>query len=312
MIQFTTKVNIPNYPFTLDHTERGLILGSCFATNIGTMMQRGKMNVVLNPQGVLFNPLSISGAFSNVSRGRRFEREELFRHNGLWHSPHHHGSFSSSDPEQVLSNINIPHPRQYDYVLVTLGSAWVYERVTDRMVVTNCHKRGEDQFVRRRMDLDEIISSLRPLAEHSSRLILTVSPVRHLRDGLIENQASKSLLRIACDILEHQYDTAHYFPSYEIMIDELRDYRFYDTDMTHPSAPAVEYIWQEFSRCIINEPSRELISQCTTLHSAMQHRPLHTDSDEYRRFRESMLRRCKKTADKYPDVDFSEELRFFG
>ena len=317
-MKLTTPVEIAPADFSLNYKESGLIIGSCFAINMGERMERGKMNTRLNPLGIMYNPLSVRQCFDILYSDRIFSNKDLYFHNGLWHSFAHHGSFSGIDPDQACRNIN--HAlnisrktlESLGYIIITLGTAWIYER--NGKAVANCHKLPALEFTRRRMTVEETVKALEPIIRRNPavKVILTVSPVRHIKDGLQENNVSKAILRIACEELRARNQNTYYFPSLEIMNDELRDYRFYADDMLHPSPVAIEYIWEKFSYLAIDEPTRNLIGRQEKLLSAMQHRPLHPESSEYTGFRASMLRQAQNLAAEYKDVDFSEELRFFA
>ncbi len=226
------------------------MLGSCFSDEIGEQMARRYLHVVSNPFGTLYNPLSIAQALTLQ------EVPELVQHDGLWHSMAHHGSFSRSTEsearEAVRASIEAMQTAlsEASVVIVTFGTAWVYEWNKDRQVIANCHKLPAECFTRRRLTVEEIEAAWRPLLEQYSdkHWLFTVSPIRHIKDGLHENQLSKATLLQAIEQLtaNSQQPTADYFPSFEIMLDELRDYRFYADDLVHPSSMAVNYIWERF------------------------------------------------------------------
>lgn len=226
------------------------MLGSCFSDEIGEQMACRYLHVVSNPFGTLYNPLSIAQALTLQ------EVPELVQHDGLWHSMAHHGSFSRSTEsearEAVRASIEAMQTAlsEASVVIVTFGTAWVYEWNKDRQVIANCHKLPADCFTRRRLTVEEIEVAWRPLLEQYSdkHWLFTVSPIRHIKDGLHENQLSKASLLQAVEQLtaNSQQPTADYFPSYEILLDELRDYRFYADDLVHPSSMAVNYIWERF------------------------------------------------------------------
>lgn len=302
-MNLTTPVSIPILKKPINYKERGLVLGSCFSEHIGRRLLDGGMNVVVNPYGVIFNPHSIGDSFESIVSGRIFDKL-VFDH-GLWHSFDHHGSFSDPDSEKVLRTINRPLPQQYDYAILTLGTAWVYE--TEGRVVANCHKIAASKFVRRRMTLQQVKQSLMPVIDRLEKVILTVSPIRHIKDGLSENQVSKSILRVACTELSEQFpERVYYFPSYEIMVDELRDYRFYASDMCHPTEQAQSYIWQRFQDATLDTPSKEMISRVEALRRALSHRPLHATSPEYIQFRLKTREKIEELLKIYPNLLFRE------
>lgn len=318
-LPFRTPVVLPCYPFRIGPTDRGLALGSCFAEHIGRWLQAGKLPVCVNPFGALYNPASIAQALEQLASDEPFREEELFCHNGLWHSFMHHGDFSGTDPSAVLRRIRAAWEtgaealREARYLMLTFGTAWVYEQ--EGRVVANCHKLPARTFVRRRLTVGEITELLVPLLARwpEKEVIVTVSPVVHLGDGLIENQLSKATLLVAAHELAERFaGRVCYFPAYELLAGELRDYRFYADDMCHPSTVAVEYLRRRFSESLLSAEAAGLVAAAEELRRAMNHRPLHPDGEEYAAFREAMRRRAEREQARYEMADFSEELRFFG
>lgn len=317
-MDFRTPVAIPRYPFRIGPAQRGLVLGSCFALHIGEWLREGKLPVCVDPFGISYNPASIARTLERLESGRRFGPDELFEHNGLWHSPLHHGDFSGPDPKLVLERINRAAAdgaealRTADYLILTFGTAWVYERGGE--IVANCHKLPAREFVRRRMAVAEIVERLAGRIERwpEKRVILTVSPVIHRGDGLAENQLSKSALIVAAHELAERFpDRVYYFPAYEIVTGELRDYRFYAEDMCHPSAVATAYVRERFAAAWLSPEAVRLVAEVHGLRRAMAHRPLHPESPEYARFRADMRQKAESLQRQYPTADFGEELRYF-
>lgn len=269
-----TPVHIPPCDYIIEPEARGLIVGSCFAAAIGEKLSVSDFDVTLNPQGVLYNPLSTAKGVELLRGGANFTREHLAWRDGLWHSFAHHGSFSADNPEQVLAGINHDAVDRFDYIIVTLGTSWVYERQGE--VVANCHKFPEVEFLRRRISVAETLHALQRIraAYGSAYMVLTVSPIRHLRDGLIENGVSKASLRVACDEFCALDSAASYFPAYEILMDELRDYRFYADDMLHPSRVAVELIFERFAQLLLDDQGRSMVRQGEKRSRAAAHRPM--------------------------------------
>ena len=277
------------------------------------------MPVCVNPFGALYNPASIAQAWRRLESGPAFADRELVEYNGLWHSFLHHGDFSGPDRETVLRHIRAAWDagaealHEADYLMLTLGTAWVYER--EGCVVANCHKLPAKTFTRRRLTADETVELLaeRVAARPALRVILTVSPVIHRGDGLIENQLSKASLIVAAHSLAARFpERVFYFPSYEIVTSELRDYRFYAEDMCHPSPTAVVYVRERFAATLLEPEAVELMTAADELRRAMEHRPLHPDSPEYARFCAKMRQKAEALQERYKNVDFAEELRFFG
>lgn len=318
-MEFRTPVQAPEYPFRITPDSPGLVLGSCFAEHIGGWLRDGKMTVEVNPFGVLYNPASIARGLQRLSAAEPFRTDELFQYNGLWHSSMHHGSYSGPVLEIVLDGINAALKQgaaalqQARYLMLTLGTAWVYER--QGSVVANCHKLPAREFVRRRMSVSEIVAALAEQIEllPDKQIVLTVSPVIHRGDGLVENQLSKSTLIVAAhELTARDPGRVHYYPAYEILTGELRDYRYYADDMCHPSLLAVEYIREHFAGTLLTPEAVALIASASELRRAMQHRPLHSDAPEYQRFRAKMQQKAEALQQRYKNADFAEELRFFG
>lgn len=318
-MEFRTSVEIPAFPFRIGPSQQGLVLGSCFAGHIGGWLRDGKMPVTVNPFGVLYNPASIAQALERLASGHPFEEGELVEHNGLWHSFAHHGDFSGTDKEAVLAGMNAALAQgaealeKADYLMLTLGTAWVYER--QGSVVANCHRLPAREFTRRRLGVSEMVELLAGQIGRwpGKQVILTVSPVIHRGDGLVENQLSKSSLIVAAHELAARFpERVHYFPAYEVVTGELRDYRFYAEDMCHPSPLAVEVVRGRFAESLLAPEAVELIAAAGELRRAMAHRPLHPDGPEYAAFRAKMRQKAESLQRRYKNADFSEELRFFG
>lgn len=258
-MELITKVEYGKAPFKISHLSKSLLLGSCFAENIGCLMRENKFDCDVNPFGILYNPLSVSKALDDIIACKHYGPDDLFFHQECYHSYMHHGSFSATNQEIVLDTINTRLSKasqrlaQTEVLIITFGTAWVYYLQSTREVVSNCHKMPAKKFVREKLtvnDIVEIYSSLIAKLQQCSpnlRLLFTVSPIRHVKDGLHENQLSKATLLLAVDELTRRFpEQISYFPAYEIVMDELRDYRFYADDMVHPSALAIQYIWERF------------------------------------------------------------------
>lgn len=278
-MNWRTEIDIPKSPWQIEPESRILLIGSCFTDNIGQKMQSYGLHADCNPTGVLYNPLSIVQSLNGDMR------VELVEHDGLYHSMSHHGSFSGTDSEQVLrrclqSRAELHRSiEQADVVFVTFGTAYVYYR--NGQVVANCHKLPEKEFTRERLTVEQIVAAWRPLIRtlNDKHWVFTVSPIRHKRDGLHQNQLSKAILLMAIDELQREMpEQVTYFPAYEIVLDELRDYRFYADDLVHPSAAAVDYIWERLCDTFI---SPQTMAQLQANHKQWlrnQHRPLHPEN----------------------------------
>ncbi len=317
-MEFRTPVHIPPLRTRIDYSRRGLLLGSCFAENIAARMLGVKLPVVANPFGVLYNPASVARAVEYLAEGRRFTSDDLHTDGNLWFSYAHHGRFSAPDPDTALAEMNRQAAagsealRRAGYVVLTLGTAWIYER--DGAVVANCHKQPAAHFTRRRMSVEEVVATLsETISRHlqDKDILLTVSPVRHIKDGLAENARSKAILIEACHRLTESLPRTEYFPAYEILTDELRDYRFYAADMLHPSEVAADYVWDRFCESAVDAPVRELMRQAGQIAQAAAHRPLHPGTEAFARFRETMAARARALRQAHPEIDLAAEIAFF-
>ncbi len=319
-IQLQTPVERPARRPHLDYSHRLMLWGSCFATHIGTRLAEAKFRCDVNPYGVLYNPLSISAALREVVAGKTYVREDLYMHQGLWHSPMHHGDFSTAVADETLQRIN-GRLRQaaeeldtLDFLLLTWGTAWVYEDCRTGLVVGNCHKLPEKSFLRRRLSVNEIVSDtvslLSGLLARNPRLqvVLTVSPIRHVRDGLHANQLSKSTLLLAAEEVEAAFpDRVFYFPAYELVLDELRDYRFYADDLVHPSDLAVRYVWERFMQWCLTPEAKCMMGEYEEIRKALAHKPIHPESTEYKRFLGQIVLKMERLNGKYPYFDLQNE-----
>lgn len=293
-MKLRTEISVINRDMTLQLNNHIFMTGSCFATNMGAKLEEHGFTVTMNPTGVLYNPLSISAMFERLSQQKPYELEDLFEHNGIWHSYDHHSSFSGTDSAKCLDKINasleqgLNSLKSADMIYITLGSAYLFELVKDGRVVANCHKMHPSNFIRRRMALKETHDTLaRTLDQISAinkdaNIVFTVSPIRHIADGLHDNQLSKSTLLLAIDTLMNS-SNAHkerigYFPAYEILMDDLRDYRFYASDMLHPSDTAISYIWEKFCDTYMSQSTLEEAKRKRKEILKSRHRPI-VDND---------------------------------
>ena len=306
----------------LEHRHRLVVVGSCFAEHIGRRLADMKWRVELNPFGVLYNPLSISAALKRLMEHRLYGEEELTRFpDGGWSTWMHHSRYSHSDKEVALGMINdglvagAEALAGADMLVVTLGTAWVYRLKGSEEVVGNCHKVPEREFVRCRLTVEEIVEEYTDLlgrlwaVNPKVRVLFTVSPVRHLKDTLHGNQLSKATLLLAVDELCGRYpERLHYFPAYEIVMDELRDYRFYAEDMAHPSAQAVEYVWERFVEQVTDGGARAFMAEWTKMVRALAHRPFRPDAEEYQQFVKQNLVKLMALKERYPYLEVQNEI----
>ena len=292
-MKFRTEIELRPYARRIDHTDRLLALGSCFAAEIGQRLADAKFRIAVNPSGVLFNPLSIVRTLRRYRDGRPVAKEELQQADGRWFHYDFHGSLTGESADEALARMNAAVAegaralREASVVLLTLGTAWVYERTDTGEAVANCHRQPAQRFRRRRLRVGEVVAAIETaLADElkDKHVLLSVSPVRHLSDGLAGNAASKAVLRLAAEELAERHARIDYFPAFEILCDDLRDYRFYDTDMCHPSATAVNYIYEAFSEVFFTPPTRELASKFLKFVKRLRHRPLTADTEAIRKF----------------------------
>lgn len=300
----------------INHHQSVMMMGSCFSDNIGVRLRQACFDVEINPFGTLYNPASIACGIDAIIKCRRYSIDDLFQVEGdkCWHSFSHHSSFSSVDRDSMLEKMNKKVVDAHEMMtrmstlIITFGTAWVYESRDLGMVVSNCHKLPASRFNRRMMSIDEIVSSWRDVIveirslNESVKVVFTVSPIRHLRDGAHENQLSKSTLLLAINQLERECDDVIYFPSYEIMNDDLRDYRFYASDMTHPSEVAVDYIYDIFSQSFFDEETKEIAKECERLSKRLSHRPMSDDVEAVARFNASTRELRTRLLQKYPFI----------
>jgi GSCFA family. len=296
-MEFRTLVELPKKELAITYSDKILLLGSCFAQNIGNLLVTNKFNCTVNPFGVLYNPLSIANGLHCLDSKRTFAEKDLFEYKGLYHSFMHHGSFSASSQYECLENINSclePAARQFpelNYLLITFGTAYVYDYKQTGTVVANCHKLPDSAFNRRLLSVEQITDVYIPLIDgmlknnHNLKLLFSVSPIRHVKDGMHGNQLSKAILLLAIDALkEHFPKHVFYFPSYELVVDELRDYRFYADDMLHPSAVAVTYLWESFGNCYFSKETKQIMKEWGEISKALQHKPFHPGSEQHKLF----------------------------
>jgi len=325
MTTFRTIVNIPpqapneriNYDTPL------LLMGSCFAENIGGNLLYYKLPTCLNPFGILYNPLSVQAALQSLIIGKKYAANDLLFYNEQWLSLAHHGRFSHSDKAVCLQQINeaVVQGQQYllkaRFLVITFGTAWAYRQLVSQQVVANCHKIPAREFERFRISKEEIVATFKQTIHEirtfntDLRVVFTVSPVRHWKDGAVENQWSKATLLTAVHELCTTMNKVYYFPAYEMMMDDLRDYRFYKSDMMHPNEVAVDYIWQRFGEAFFTEKTQDILQKISKIQQARHHRPRNPKSDAHQRFLQKQLQQIEQLERQFPMVNFEEEKGYF-
>jgi hypothetical protein len=317
-LEFTPKP----FDVKINHQHHLLLVGSCFTEQIGTKLASHKFSVLDNPNGILFNPVSICRSISSYIENKKYEETDLFYQNESWNSWEHHSRFSNPDKQQCLANINESQTEAYeflknaDWLLITLGSAFVYE-LENNQVVANCHKVPTDKFNKRLLNVEEVYACLQQMIEAATafnpglHIIFTISPVRHLRDGFVENNRSKAALVQAVHQLVDKNKHCSYFPAYELVIDDLRDYRFFAEDMVHPNYAATNYVWEKFIAGCIDEPSQQMMKDIAVIVAAKNHKPFNPTSEQHKKFLQTNLEKVKKLQRQFPHLNLKEEENYF-
>lgn len=320
-MKFSTPVSLPKGELDISYASRLLVMGSCFATNMGTLMQQNKLCCEINPFGVLYNPFSISEALVQLCNKRLYSEADLVETSRGWHSWMHHSCFSASSSKDCLQQINnrmlqaSEFIRRASLLVITWGTAWAYFLKETGICVGNCHKMPDKIFTRRLLTVDEIVKSMQQTLyavrciNPQLQVLFTVSPIRHIKDGFHGNQISKATLILAIDRLCKEVSGCFYFPSYEIMLDELRDYRFYADDMCHPSSLAIEYLWDCFSRSYFSEETKKVMAEWQLLYKSLQHKPFEATSVSYYQFVEQLAMRLQEFQQRFPNIELKNELQ---
>lgn len=284
----------PHHP--INYSSKLLLLGSCFSENMGDKLKYYQFSSIQNPFGILFHPISIENSVTNGINKKEYSENDIFQLNERWHSFDAHSELSNSSKDKILAQLNqsveLTHQRLLEstHIIITLGTAWVYRHIETDTIVANCHKVPQKKFLKELLSVDEIRESLDSMItlireiNPKVNFIFTVSPVRHLKDGFIENQQSKSHLISAIHEVIEPRKHIFYFPSYEIMMDELRDYRFYAEDMIHPNQIAIDYIWEKFANSWISDSITSLMNKVDSIQKRRLHKPFNPNSEEHQKF----------------------------
>lgn len=314
-MEFRTSIGNLNNQGMIQHSNRIMLLGSCFSDNIGSKLRRSLMQVQINPFGTVYNPASILSEVERIIDGTPVSENELFKHNDMWHHYGFHSKFSSDSTDKALTKMNLSistahnHLKQCDFIIITLGTAFVYEAKSINKIVSNCHKVPAKEFNRYlltfnqiRHILDTIVTKITDFTP-KAKIIFTVSPIRHIGDGLEQNQLSKSLLRATVgETVSVHSQVCSYFPAYEIMLDDLRDYRFYASDMLHPSDVAIDYIWNTFKASFFDDSTAQLVARCERACKRIEHRPFTDNATEIEKFRTETAKVLDALANEYPYI----------
>lgn len=333
-MQFHVPINIKPVIPSITYEDKILLIGSCFTEHIGNYLVDVKFNAWQNPNGILFDPLSVCRSLVSYIQNKQYTEDDLFYLNEAWHNWNHHSQFSHWNKETALKNINVSQEKAHNYLkeadwlLITLGSSFTYKFSEDAPLsirrglageaVANCHKAPAQTFVKHLGTIEEIVTAfdntLHQLFHFNQKLniIFTISPVRHIRDGVVDNNRSKARLIEAVHHLVNKFDRLYYFPAYELVIDVLRDYRFYDIDMVHPNYAATQFVLEKFSEACLSEETRLLMEDIRKIVIARNHRPFNASSKQHQRFLQSNLEKVKQLQQQYSYLDFSKELSYFS
>ena len=316
-MNFTTKVPIAKSDNPINYDSKIISLGSCFADNIGMKFEYFKFQITTNPFGIIFNPVSIENLVSRAVIKQKFTEEDIFFHNDLWHCYQVHSELSHSDKtifldrlNQILSDFHLQIFKSTHFQ-ITYGTSWVYRNKSSNSIVANCHKVPQSQFDKEILSVETIEKSIQNTIDlirkvnPNCHFIYTVSPVRHIKDGFVENQRSKAhLITAVHKIVNYQLSIINYFPSYEIMMDELRDYRFYAEDMLHPSQTAIDYIWKRFSENYISEENFATMEEVCSIQKGLTHRPFNSNTASHQKFLNTLKNKIVKLQEKFPHFKF--------
>ncbi|MFN7044868.1 MAG: GSCFA domain-containing protein [Flavobacterium sp.] len=328
-MQFTTKIPVQKSSSPIDYNSKIMLLGSCFAENMGEKFQYFKFQSTTNPFGIIFNAVSLEKLIRRCVENRQFTENDIFFHNELWHCFEVHSELSNPDKEEFLNNLNSIVESTHiqitslTHCIITLGTSWVYRLRQAQSekdgIVANCHKVPQKEFTKELLSIIQTEESLESIVSliHSinpnCNFIFTVSPVRHIKDGFVENTLSKAHLVSAIhSVLNQKFSTSHelttqnniYFPAYEIIMDELRDYRFYAEDMLHPNQTAIDYIWIKFFENYISESEFGLMNDICSIQKGLQHRPFNPNTENHQKFLKDLKTKMTTIEKKLPFISF--------
>jgi hypothetical protein len=341
-MQFQVPINIKAPATRINYRDQILLTGSCFTEHIGNSLAELKFSVLQNPNGILFDPRSVCNSLISYIDNKQYKREDLFYLNEVWNSWEHHSRFSNIDAAEGLTMINRSQQQAHDFLLqadwliITLGSAFSY-RLTSEFSkvfpkagrhpeqsegsegagVANCHRAPSQWFNKYLLTIDEIISLLGTMYQRLKqfntklKIIFTISPVRHIRDGVIDNNRSKSRLIEAVHHMADHFPGVYYFPAYELVIDVLRDYRFYDIDMVHPNYPATEFVMEKFKENFIDEESQQIMDEVKKIVIARKHKSFQPETNAHKAFLKSYFDKTKELQSKFPFLNLYDELSYF-
>ena len=322
-MKFLLDLNIPALPQPIQYPHKILLIGSCFTEHISERLSQHKFNLLSNPNGILFNPLSVANSLNSYLDEKIYQKEDLFYLNELWNSWDHHTRFSDTNQDTALATINTAQMaaaemiKKADWIVITLGSAFQYYLKENDRPVANNHRAPSQWFEKKLLSTDGIVESLASTLNllksknECVKVLFTISPVRHIRDGVVDNNRSKARLIEAVHQLCDQFSFAHYFPAYEIVIDVLRDYRYYDIDLVHPNFAATAYVWECFVRSCIETETADMMNDIAELTIASKHRPRFAETNAHKTFLAKYASKAKSLAMEFPFLDLSDMITYF-
>lgn len=328
-MKFRFEFDIKKLPEPITHHHKLLLMGSCFTENIGEKLDKFKFTTVQNPNGILFNPVSVADALTSYIEEKQLTEADLFQHNEGWHSWQHHSRYSGITAEEALQKINSSFHsahaflKRADYLFVTLGSAWVYQLTQQAAnakvgsIAANNHKAPANWFHRKLLSTEDVLQVLDNvihrifLFNSHAKIIFTISPVRHLREGVVENNRSKAVLIQAVHHLVDKFERLYYFPAYELVIDDLRDYRFYAEDLAHPNYFATQYVFEKLVDACVDEKTKALMEEIHSINLAYQHKAFNVSSGQHKKFLESYQKKAEAVQASHPYLNFEKEISYF-
>lgn len=314
-MQFRTQIPIHKSDFPIDYNSKIMAFGSCFVENMGNKFDYFKFQNTVNPFGIIFNPVSIEKLIQRCIDKEYFTEKDIFFHNDLWHCYEVHSELSNPNKEEFLKKLNFlidstnSQITESIHIIITLGTSWVYRNIESNEIVANCHKVPQKEFNKELLSIETIEKSIQNTIELIQKVnpnctfIFTVSPVRHIKDGFVENTLSKSHL-ISAIHSTNNLKPIIYFPSYEIMMDELRDYRFYAEDMLHPSQVAIDYIWVRFFENYITEEIHSVMKEVCDIQKALKHRSFNPESEKHQKFLDTLEKKKEGLTQRFPQIKF--------
>lgn len=331
------NIEIKKLPKQINYSDKIMLIGSCFTEHIGNSLEELKFSLLQNPNGILFDPVSVCKSLESYIENKNYTEENFFQLNDAWHSWQHHSRFSNTNLKEAIRLINESQQtaheflKKTDWLIITLGSSFsyrltelalktagVFQNIQDDFGVANCHRAPAQWFNKYLLSVDEIISVLQNCILHlfdynpKLNIIFTVSPVRHIREGVIDNNRSKSRLIESVHHLVNKFERVHYFPAYELVIDVLRDYRFYDSDLVHPNYMATEFVLGKFAETCVEIETRQIMDEIKKIVIARKHKALHPETNAHRQFLSSHFEKAKSLQEKHPFLNLQKEIDYFS